>query len=290
MFQAGRPGAYGSFLARRVARVVPLNVAVLLLLVLVETLSLHLLGRAMLFHGAWLPFDLPANVLMLQGLGIGINLNGPSWSISVEFVAYLVFPLLLTLVFARVAIMRWLALALALGGLVALALGQKRLGLSYEGPPLALVRCLTEFTLGMFAYRLYRDDRANWLGDDRVAAALALGAAASLTLRYDLPAALLFVPIVVAFALNRGWPAQLLCHPVPYFLGVVSFSLYLLHNGVRPFALLLLQHLHPAPLSTVPALGFALACSIAVVPLAWLGYVLVERPGRRWSRSLLRVW
>lgn len=41
---------------------------------------------------------------MLPGLGIGQNLNGPSWSIGVEFVAYLVFPLLIAAAFGRAVI------------------------------------------------------------------------------------------------------------------------------------------------------------------------------------------
>ena len=45
------------------------------------------------FQRESLAFDLPANLLMLQGLGIGTNLNGPSWSISTEFAAYFLFPL-----------------------------------------------------------------------------------------------------------------------------------------------------------------------------------------------------
>src|ERR1019366_8292811 len=78
-FQAERIKAFPGFLLKRVARIVPLNVFVLLVLMVLGLISRVTIGSNMFFNDASLAFDLPANVLMLQGLGIGTNLNGPSW-------------------------------------------------------------------------------------------------------------------------------------------------------------------------------------------------------------------
>ncbi len=285
-FEAGQPGAYRDFLARRVARVVPLNIAVLLAIVAGGALSTALLGRNILVNSSNLWFDLPVNLLMLQGLGIGTNLNGPSWSISTEFAAYLCFPVLVALCFHRAMTVRVLVGAIAVAGIVGLALQRERLTIGGENGVPALVRCFTEFVLGMLAYAVWRSGRAVALGSD-LAVALLLGAVAiSLGLRIDLPAALLFPFVVLACAHNRGRAAAWLGSAVPYFLGVVSYALYLIHDMFRAPLLLALKAVHPAPLETLPALGAALVGSLLVIPFAWLCYHGIERPGRDATRRL----
>jgi peptidoglycan/LPS O-acetylase OafA/YrhL len=83
---------------------------------------------------------------------------------------------------------------------------------------------------------------------------------------------------------EKGQPsnlaARLLSHPWLRFLGVVSFSTYLLHQLFRPTELALLRVLHPEPLGLPGALLFALAGSFSVLPFAWLAYRGIERPGR----------
>lgn len=281
--------AYGSFLAKRVARIVPLNVAVLAAIALGGAVSIWLTGRNILFETHNPGFDFLANVLMLQGLGIGTNLNGPSWSISVEFAAYLLFPVFLAMVFDSGARLAG-AVALALFGVFWLALPSPRLQMAFETAPFSLVRCFAEFTLGLAAYRLYEHRRlAAYLFSDAVTVGLSVLAAGSLLARYDLPAVLVFPFLVVAYAGNSGRAARLLQSRPLYFLGVVSFSLYLLHNPFRPVASEVLRAVSPEPVGAVPALLFALAGSLAVIPVAWLAYAAVERPGREFVRALFRV-
>src|SRR4051794_32482617 len=71
--------AYRPFLAKRFARIVPLNLAVLLVIGLLGAGSVALAGVNIFFQSKNLAYDFAANALMLQGLGIGTNLNGPSW-------------------------------------------------------------------------------------------------------------------------------------------------------------------------------------------------------------------
>ena len=277
--------AYRGFLVKRAARIVPLNLAVLAMFMLAGAASMALLGRNIIFASGSLAADLLANVLMLQGLGIGHNLNGPSWSISTEFAAYLCFPALVAAAFHRRVAVAAGAFLACVALLCLLAGSQPRLGLGAEGVGPGLLRCFTEFTLGMLAYRLLRSGRVAALGRDVTAIALAASCAMLMLLRLDLPAALLFPLLIAALAANEegtagGRAARLLSHPWLHFLGVVSFSTYLLHQLFRPTELALLHALHPEPLSLPGALLFALAGSFSVLPFAWLAYHGIERPGR----------
>ena len=92
--------AFGPFLVKRVARIVPLNMVILLLILVAGAICTRLLGRNVIFSSNNLLFDFATNLFMLQGAGIGTNLNGPSWSISVEFMAYFLFPVFLVLIYS----------------------------------------------------------------------------------------------------------------------------------------------------------------------------------------------
>lgn len=287
-FEATGLRAFPGFLGKRVARVVPLNVAVLLTLMVLAAVSVSLLDRNIFFTSSNLPFDLLANLLMLQGLGIGTNLNGPSWSISTEFAAYLLFPIFIVLMFHRHAAVWVLVLAFAVGVLCWQASLQPRLGLVSATTGDQVVRCFTEFVIGMGAFRLFRHPRAGALfASDRVAFGLAGAMLGSLVLRIDLPFALLCPFLIVSLAHNSGRMAQLMGGRVIYFLGVISYSVYLVHEAFRPIWLEVVQSLYSAPLTAPAALVFALAGSLSVIPFAWIAYRLVERPGRSVVRRLL---
>jgi peptidoglycan/LPS O-acetylase OafA/YrhL len=283
-FSSRGMSAYGPFLARRVARIVPLNTFALGLVVFAGVICAAALGRNM-FHASTNPlFDIPANLLMLQGIGIGTNMNGPSWSISVEFVAYLLFPLLLWLVFSS----QPLCLLTSFGAILALAVAaslHQRLGLYGETAGFGLLRCLCSFTLGLASYRAYRAPWMHFARADWPAACLILWTASFMVAGIDLPAVLAFPGLILCLAHNRGRIAALLDARIPYFLGVISFSIYLLHNLFRPIALALLQMAFPAPLPGPAAMAFAAFGSMMVLPFAWLAYVAVEHPGRALVRN-----
>jgi peptidoglycan/LPS O-acetylase OafA/YrhL len=260
---------------------------VVLLVLLLGFATTRLLGRNIVYDSTDLPYDTLSNLLMLQGLGVGTNLNGPSWSISTEFAAYFLFPVLLALVLGRQRALAWGVIVLCLTVLAGIAAQHPRLGLDTGSIAGGLLRCITQFVIGIGLYRVLGD--STWAGrlrDDRVAAAAILWVLAGLLLRIDLMAALGFPVLILALAGNRGRIARVIASPVPYFLGVISFSIYLLHNLLRPLELEWLRAVHPAPLGMVPALSMALLGGLSVIPFAWLAYVAVERPGRRWVRGI----
>lgn len=282
--------AMPSFLLKRAARIVPLNTVVLTAIVLAGVASWRLLGTNIFYTSTNLPYDLICNLLMLQGLGIGSNLNGPSWSISTEFAAYLLFPGLLALTFARRRAVTVTALVVAAGALILTAIHQPRLSLDIYTPDQAITLCFAQFVLGLLTLRLTRIPAVRTRLQGDWPAVLASGwVIASLCLRLDLLAAIAFPAVVLTLACNDGMVARLLAKPAFYFLGEISFSIYLIHDPCRPLALEWLRSIHPAPLSTIPALGFALASSLLIIPLAWLAYLTVERPGRRFVRGIAAI-
>ncbi len=287
-FQDRGAAAFPGFFGKRVARIFPLHTATLLLMLAAAAASTVLLGRNIIVTSDNWPLDIGLNLLLLQGFVPGHNLNGPSWSISSEFLAYVLFPALAILAFSRRTVIWAAVIAVCVAALVALALSLPRLGLGFEAAPLSLIRCLAEFTLGIGCYRLSLNPvAARWLARDAAGFALIGACGASMLLRFDLPAALLFPGLIAALAVNRGLVARLMSAGWLRWLGVVSFSLYLLHQVFRPIDLEVLQWLHPAPLGGPAALLFALVASLAVIPFAWLAYRLVERPGRFWMRRLV---
>lgn len=285
-FLAGRPGAYVDFLARRVARIVPLHLAVILLVTALGAVSVAVSGRNIFFDTTSFFPDFVANLLLLPGLGFGANFNGPSWSISTEIVAYLLFPALVAGVFSRSRLATGASAFAALFFLVLLAARTPRFELSYDGSPESLVRCLTEFSLGMLAYRAYAAGRFPVLATDGAAFALVAACIISLLLRVDLPAALMFPLLVLAFATNRGHASRLMEMRVPYFLGVISYSIYLIHNPLRPIESEAVQWMLGANIARWEAIVFAIVGTISVVPFAWIAYRIVEKPGRSFVRRL----
>lgn len=296
IFQAKGLSAFPDFMMKRVARIVPLNVFALTLLMALGTLSSVALGHNIFFNAPSLPYDLAANLLMLQGLGVGYNLNAPSWSISTEFAAYFLFPLFVWLIFKAGPMMRAITLAAALIALCAVAAQMPRLGLnSLEVVP-RLIETFAQFVLGMGSYILYRHRlnardkvRAGYGNNDVEVGLLVSAIAVGLVIGIDLPVSLLFPFLVVAVALNRGRFARWLSGGLPYFLGVISFSVYLVHEPFRPLGVLFFNAIHTGPATAAEALVFAFVGSIVVIPFAWLTYIMIERPGRRLVRGWART-
>jgi peptidoglycan/LPS O-acetylase OafA/YrhL len=252
-----------------------------LLVLLLGFATTRLLGRNIVYDSTDLPYDTLSNLLMLQGLGVGTNLNGPSWSISTEFAAYLIFPCLIVLVFSRRRIVCIATLVVCLAALGLLASLHPRLGLNTDAIGQNVLRCFAEFTIGMASYRLSTLSRcASVLGRDAVAFGLMALCLLFAGLRLDLPTALLFPFLIVALAVNRGQTARFMSNPVLYFVGIVSFSVYLIHQALRDVELEILRSLHPDLVDAPAALMLALAGSLSVVPFALLAYRYVERPGR----------
>lgn len=284
--------AYGPFLWKRVARIFPLGIVVTAIILLLGGI-LSPFGLGWLFFTVKEPGGIGAliavNLLHLQGFLPDYSLNDPSWSVSVELGAYLLFPILIHLMFRAGRLITACCVALGILLLLRISHFDPMGGLAFRWPPLDFGRCVVEFSFGMLVYRAFAG--RSWLnrvGDDRWTWVIALLSVGALVGRSDLLAVVTFPFLVLAFALNRGRAGRILSHPWLHYLGTISFSIYLVHNMFRTPEFWLARLVHPAPLPPTLALGLAFVCSLTVLPFAALAFHAVEHPGRDALNSIVK--
>ncbi|MGZ8750366.1 MAG: acyltransferase family protein [Pseudonocardia sp.] len=223
----------------------------------------------------------------------GASWVGSTWSISAEWLAYLLFPVA-ALVFHR---LRDLPVALLAAGSLALmtpiAWAYLLTGSPYH-PWSWAVRVLCGFGAGVLAHlvvrRLQSDGRAcervrRWAS--ALAAALPPAVAAGLVAGELVGpgrggAVLVVFPVLVgALALADRGPATWLAKPAMVYGGRVSYSLYLVHIPMFEVFWLAQEHF-PQALGRSTDLGHAvgLAVLLATVPVAGLVHGVVEEPAR----------
>lgn len=238
--------------------------------------------------------------LWFQPFFDGSSWDGPAWSISAEWLAYLLFGGLVLVVFRVASVTRarglmWLAVAAALAPtLLLLAHGV------FYTPWSWLPRIIMQFTAGALACaavrRLQLSDRGRHAAG---LAALGLGVAIIGGL-YVLDAYppqdmldagglidVLFVPLVITLSIGAGTLPAVLSTSVMVYLGHISFGLYMIHEivhtmwnwAVQQFAITLV----PSWSAKFTVLGLVLLSGL----LAALLYHVVEEPARRWMRRML---
>lgn len=280
------------FLALRLARLYPLYALTSLVCLVLIWSGMPVWGDPP--HGFWAVL---ANALMVQSWGWPDNsLNSPGWSISTEWAANLLFIPLVALLLRR----SWrLALGMVAAAVICLASFAFLLGptpaeqmvpgqIGWYTFPLSLLRCTTEFMLGMFAWRLR--GHAGWTRAFAGAGmqlvlitGMAIGAViAGLDLLY-LPLACL---LVIGLSYERSWIAHALGAAVPAGLGAISYSIYLWQMPVLSLHDLMVPHL-AAWGAPIPHAWASLACMGALLAVSTASYRLYETPARQWLRQKL---
>ncbi|MBV8505087.1 MAG: acyltransferase [Alphaproteobacteria bacterium] len=291
---------YREFLKARVARIYPLHITVLFLFVAAATAER---AASYALRGSFEPIPLLgerslggffANLVMLQGLWAReLSWNDPAWSISLEFLAYLMFPLLFPVLWRAGP-----AAKAGVGGLLVVVLGwlAHRTGGYFNqwNGAYAILRCLPEFLAGMLLYSAYQSGVfASALATDTVFAVVVLVLIALLHLGApDLAIIPLFPLLILAAVRNTGRSASLLNSPPLVWLGDISYSLYLLHWFVLFVTTEIARQLPTLDFAKLPlALSLTLiALLIAVsLTLATLSFRFIEVTGRRWLRRRLDV-
>ncbi len=227
------------FLGYRLARIYPLLAVTSLVCVAEGLAGLEVWGNPGTSAGT-----VAANLLLVQAWwGAGHSLNAPAWSISTEWAANLLFPLLVAVLLR----MRWRVAGTVAGaafvvlGVWALLYGQLddadpwRGAINWISGPSAVLRCVVAFMLGMICWRLHAADRTRWFGATPVlASTVAAMLAVTIYSWLDLVLVPLACALVVGLAAERSPIAAALGSAVPRWLGVVSFSLYLWQIPLLP--------------------------------------------------------
>jgi peptidoglycan/LPS O-acetylase OafA/YrhL len=151
---------------------------------------------------------------------------------------------------------------------------------------LPLLRAIAGFTLGLatFRYATCLDRLSAMVQDVLVVAILASMLAVAVLTADDLPIYLLFIPFIAILS-RDGRVAQLLFgNRLVYHLGLISYSIYLIHPLFITFAERSSRHLGNN--ETAYALC-VLASFAAIWLLSYLSYRFVELPGRQFVIRLL---
>lgn len=233
------------FLVLRFFRVYPVHAFTLAILVGLELQRLlapywgGTVGARASFTGARSWELLAAHVFLVQGLGVTdvIGWNAPSWSISCEFLAYVLFALAVVAPRTRRLMRAPVVLALSLALYAAVMLNWGSLGAAAFVP-----RCLAGFVLGVALYRLTRDARvtgALTTTSVRARAVLDLIVAAGLLVALALSSGAstiavvpMFAAVVLLSSAGEGPVLRFLASRPVQYLGRVSYPVYMLHAVV----------------------------------------------------------
>ncbi len=289
------------FAVRRLGRLWPLHLTMLVLFIAVELAKLALVRETgfssehAAFDAARNPSDILPIALFLQTVRLGPELtwNFPSWSISAEIWTYALFALVAVFTAGNAARRTMVALVLALVAWVVLFVDFTGRGM-ISTDVFGIVRCILGFFSGVVAEWLHRRGSFRTLADGRAEIPAALAGVGLVWATAYLPGAryaapLVFLVLVFAHASDGGlisrfmatWPAQ--------WLGRLSYSVYLTH-------LFLVAYLVPRLSQSIDVLvpgevalresivaGIYIALVMAMSLVTWR---FIELPGQRLAATL----
>jgi peptidoglycan/LPS O-acetylase OafA/YrhL len=286
-----RDGRYSHrrFLIARLARIYPAHIAMLAFMAVIAVIGLGLdqpfdarsysipgfLSAVALTH-AWFPATTPN------------EWNGPSWSLSAEWAAYLAFPL-----FAFIGLRRARSSLVTIGLAVALfiaidAFYRARYGeiLTHAELVLGVLRIIPEFLFGIGLYQLGARLRVG----PQLAFGLAFGSVALLLSLMAISAderitvGVAGLVILSLALLARSGSDRVFAHPWALEAGEASYALYLVHLPlliVWKNAMAMMADGDSGYRMSIPEAGLLLVITLAA---AFALHALWERPARRWVR------
>ena len=289
-----RPGRAAAliFLWHRLIRLFPVHLATIFGLVLLVHIAAAA-GVAPNHQQGWRVQELPWHVLLLHAWGVTSTLgwNAPSWSVSAEWFAYLLFPLLAPLL----AQLRHQIIALFLGaatlaGMALLFVAMDWKIDSWIGAP-ALSRVMGEFLCGAFLCRAVSIGQAagsETVGGDLIGALGFVGFLLGASFGLPDPALVgLLALTILGAATSRGAFRRVLASGVLVWLGEISYSIYMVQYPVLLLSKRFWERLgflgwHPAG----QMVAFVATVGITILLAAAL-YYAVERPARSRLRDRL---
>jgi len=243
--------------------------------------------------GRFNPTDFAGSLLLVQAWFPRETLalwNGPAWSLSAEWFAYLAFPAYAALAL-RLRNRPWVIISLAVIAFVALdAVYRAQFGpvLPRAEDSMGILRIVPEFLYGIGLYYLGQ----RWTPSARVSVMSALATTGALLSLMQLGVDDRIIvaaagPFILSLALlAKARVRTFLSHPVALFAGEASFALYLVHIPILMVWRNGAQALSGWPGDYRMGVGELAAMLVLTLAAAAAIHVFVERPGRR----LLRAW
>ena len=280
---------FGEFYARRARRILPASFVVLILSVIAALIWYPPLLMADVWAGAVATaLYVPNYFFAAADADYLAEVSSPSlfqhyWSLGVEEQFYLLWPALLALTWMLVRTRRALLAVLLTVTAASFALC---VWLTFQSQPWAFFSLPTRAwelgAGGLVAVVLQHRARAiperfapllGWSGIAAVAASVVFFSSETFFPGFAAALPVLGTAAVIAAGETAGGPTRMLSLPAMTFVGLISYSLYLVHWP----ALVLPEAAMPGRLPLWATLLIAVAC----VPVAWLLYRYVEDPVRK---------
>ena len=287
---------FRQYIVARFARIYPLHLFTLLLLLILFAAT----------GGSWNPIQdpaaIPTHIFLLHSFGIHkiFTWNVPSWSISAEWWAYMIFPVLVIflnrnkkfamavlgifVVLAYVAIMFWVKRVNPFDPRIPIP---HNLDTSFD---YGYLRGLAGFVTGMILYKVY--DSGLWRNifqKDLTAVLVILLCILCLHFSvndgFDI---IMFSALVFSFSLNKGRVHAICNNRLAQFLGKISYSIYLMQTFplIPIFAGVKLPGLvyekYTASTSFFIGTGYCFIYICLVIGVSCLSYYGIEKPCRKW--------
>ncbi|MEZ5955910.1 MAG: acyltransferase [Hyphomonadaceae bacterium] len=289
---------YGGFLKNRVARVYPMHLAALAAMIMLFVVATAM-GAGVGSPDAFTWSDLPAHLFMVHAWGAtsAVGWNFPSWSISAEWLAYLLFPLVAGVVLKA---KRW-AGAFALGALALCvacfwALSNLHQVLPWVGrdfsqmtAQIGALRILPSFLLGVALYAFGREHAApkSWAWPIVAVSAGWVVAVTTLGLWEGLTwvglAGLLYG---LAETSRHGVDAPM-SGRVFVFLGAASYALYMIHLPIDIVWFHALERFGVTETSDLTLrVGAMVGVFVVSIAASAVAYLVIEEPARKFIRKL----
>jgi peptidoglycan/LPS O-acetylase OafA/YrhL len=305
---------FKTFIKARLARIYPLHLLTLLFCIALFSLSAKMgIPQMSVLEAENNTFSIVTNLFLAQAFNLHewFSWNHPAWSISVEWAAYLIFPIL---VVPFMKMSDWLKIGLILTcflGYVGIAFHIEPIVTISSALPFpkgnptydtinvafqyGVLRCLCGFILGMMMYEAYRAEwLKTWLSNSYTMLVLAL--LSFTAMHFNLPDYVSIIPfgfIILSGAYGSEGINRIFETTVLQRLGDWSFSIYMIHEPLLYLLTVIKIYQQqaavvasgPLPMPKTSILDNWLSASwilALILVLSYLTYRFVEVPARKW--------
>jgi peptidoglycan/LPS O-acetylase OafA/YrhL len=142
--------------------------------------------------------------------------------------------------------------------------------------------------LGLMTYRVMSEDLVRRLiGKSLVQVSIILAIVCLLFFHpTDVVIVALLPALILVLAKGDGASATFFGSPFVFFLGEISYSVYLLHWQYLRILRWTYSYLIQRAGAPLASIGSLLLFAIALLVSSWLAFLFLERPARRWMRKL----
>jgi peptidoglycan/LPS O-acetylase OafA/YrhL len=256
------------------------------------------------------PRAIITNLLMLHSCGFHdiFTWNVPSWSISAEWWAYMVFPFLALLlsknkivglfVIGLLAVSLYFSIVFILPRINPFAPNIPNLNhdldVTYD---FGYLRGIAGFMMGMLVYAAYQNKKISQLFSKDSIGAFSI--IVLITLMHFGVNDLVYIPflmlLVLSFSANEGFLAKICSLKTFQYLGDISYSIYMVHAlfifyAIDNFLKILGITFKDNEAHEVPFYTGLLACILfllMIIIVSSITYYLIEKPCRRWLNKKL---